>query len=198
MPLLSLVIWVPIIGGLLVLAVGRGKNDNAARWAALLVSIVTLLLSIPLFTEFNSQTYEMQFQELTPWITLFNINYHLGVDGIAMPLILLTAFSTVLVVIAGWEVIQIRVSQYMAAFLIMEGMMIGVFAALDAILFYVFWEGMLIPMFLIIGIWGGQRRVYAAMKFFLYTFLGSVLLLVGLIYLYFQADSFAKIGRAHV
>jgi NADH-quinone oxidoreductase subunit M len=132
----------------------------------------------------------MQFQEFMPWIPAFNANYHLGVDGFSMPLILLTAFMTVLVVIAGWEVIQYRIAQYMAAFLIMEGLMIGVFAALDALLFYVFFEAMLIPMFLIIGIWGGPRRVYATLKFFLYTFLGSVFMLIALIYMYNQAGSF--------
>ncbi|MDE2089665.1 MAG: NADH-quinone oxidoreductase subunit M, partial [Gammaproteobacteria bacterium] len=148
------------------------------------------LLSIPLYTGFNTATDKMQFVELAPWITSFNVNYYLGVDGISMPLILLTTFSTVLVVIAGWQVIQYKVAQYMAAFLIMEGLMIGVFSALDAILFYVFWEGMLIPMFLIIGIWGGPRRVYATLKFFLYTFLGSVFMLVALIYMYYKSGSF--------
>jgi NADH-quinone oxidoreductase subunit M len=147
--------------------------------------------SLPLYTGFDNGTYQMQFAEQMPWVATFNINYALGIDGISMPLILLTSFTTVLVIIAGWEVIQNKVSQYMAAFLIMEGLMIGVFAALDAVLFYVFWEFMLVPMFLIIGIWGGQRRVYAAIKFFLYTFLGSVLLLVAVLYLYFQSDSFS-------
>jgi len=144
-----------------------------------------------LYTGFDSGTYQMQFSESASWVPTFNIHYSLGIDGISMPLILLTTFTTVLVVIAGWEVIQRRVSQYMAAFLIMEGLMIGVFCALDAVLFYVFWEFMLLPMFLIIGIWGGQRRVYAAIKFFLYTFLGSVLLLVAILYLYFQSGSFS-------
>ncbi len=190
LPLLSLVIWLPIIGGLVVLAVGAKENNGAARWAALIVSVLTFLVSIPLFTSFDTGTAEMQFVEKTEWIPAFNVFYHLGVDGISMPLILLTTFTTVLVVIAGWEVIQYRVSQYMAAFLIMEGMMNGVFAALDAVLFYVFWEAMLIPMFLVIGIWGGPRRVYATIKFFLYTFFGSVFLLVALIYLYFQAETF--------
>jgi len=149
------------------------------------------MISVPLYTHFDPRTASMQFQELIPWIAPFQVNYHLGVDGFSMPLILLTTFTTVLVVIAGWEVVQYRVAQYMAAFLIMEGLMIGVFAALDAMLFYVFFEAMLIPMFLIIGIWGGPRRVYATIKFFLYTFLGSVFMLVALIYMYFQAGSFA-------
>ncbi len=189
LPLLSLVIWLPIIGGLVVLA--AGKNDVLVRWLALIFSILTFVASLPLYTGFDSGTYQMQFVEQMPWVATFNVNYSLGIDGISMPLILLTSFTTVLVIIASWEVIQNKVSQYMAAFLIMEGLMIGVFAALDAVLFYVFWEFMLVPMFLIIGIWGGQRRVYAAIKFFLYTFLGSVLLLVAVLYLYFQSDSFS-------
>lgn len=190
LPLLSLVIWIPIIGGIAVLLAAK-ISDDTARWTALGVAVLAFLVSLPLYSGFDLSTYEMQFQEKASWIARFNIFYHLGVDGIAMPLILLTTFMTVLVVIAGWSVIQNRVAQYMAAFLIMEGMMNGVFAALDAILFYVFWEGMLIPMFLIIGIWGGANRVYAAIKFFLYTFLGSVLLLVALIFLYWQTDSFS-------
>ena len=192
MPLLSLVIWLPILGGLAVLAASRHTTDANVRWMALAVSAVTFLVSLPLFFGFDRTTHEMQFVEMAAWIPTLNINYHLGVDGISMPLILLTAFSTILVVAAGWEVIKDRVAQYMAAFLIMEGMMIGVFAALDSVLFYVFWEAMLIPMFIVIGVWGGPRRVYATIKFFLYTFFGSVFLLVALIYLYFQADkSFA-------
>jgi len=192
LPLLSLVIWLPILGGLAVLAASRHTTDANVRWMALAVSAVTFLVSLPLFFGFDRTTHEMQFVEMAAWIPTLNINYHLGVDGISMPLILLTAFSTILVVAAGWEVIKDRVAQYMAAFLIMEGMMIGVFAALDSVLFYVFWEAMLIPMFIVIGVWGGPRRVYATIKFFLYTFFGSVFLLVALIYLYFQADkSFA-------
>ncbi len=192
-PLLSLVIWTPIIGGLFVLMTGNDKQAPVARILALLFAITTFLLSVPLWTNFNTATAMMQFVERSnePWIAAFNIYYHLGVDGIAMPLILLTSFSTVLVVLAGWEVITQRVAQYMAAFLIMEGLMIGVFSSLDAALFYVFWEAMLIPMFIIIGIWGGERRVYATLKFFLYTFFGSVFMLVALLYLYFQTNSFA-------
>jgi NADH-quinone oxidoreductase subunit M len=187
LPLLSLVIWTPIVGGLLVLALG----DKSARPVALLAALLTFLLSLPLYTGFDTGTAAMQFQEMRPWIETFGINYHLGVDGIAMPLILLTTFTTVLVVIAGWEVITHRVAQYMAAFLIMEGLVNGVFAALDAALFYVLWEAMLIPMFIIIGVWGGPNRVYATLKFFLYTFFGSVFMLVALLYLYVQADSFS-------
>ncbi len=190
LPLLSLVIWGPILIGLGVLFVGD-QNPTGARRLALVGSALTFVLSIPLYTAFDAGTADMQFQELLPWISTFDVNYHLGVDGFSMPLILLTSFMTVVVVIAGWEVIQTRVSQYMAAFLIMEGLMIGVFAALDAVLFYVFFEGMLIPMFLIIGIWGGPRRVYATIKFFLYTFMGSVFMLVALLYLYSGADSFS-------
>ena len=192
-PLLSLVIWVPIIGGILVLATGNDKQAPIARWLALVISILTFLLSIPLWTEFAIGTADMQFVERSaePWISRFDIYYHLGIDGISLPLIMLTTFSTVIVVIAGWEVITQRVAQYMASFLIMEGLMVGVFSSLDAALFYVFWEAMLIPMFIIIGIWGGPRRVYATLKFFLYTFFGSVFMLVALLYLYFQSGSFA-------
>ena len=151
-PLLSLVIWTPIVGGVLVLMASKDEHADAARWLSLFFSIVTFVLTIPLYTGFDTTTYQMQFVELAPWIETFNVNYHLGIDGISMPLILLTAFTTVLVVIAGWEVIQYKTAQYMAAFLFMNGLMIGVFCALDSILFYVFWEAMLIPMFLIIGI----------------------------------------------
>jgi len=189
LPLLSLVIWTSIIGGVAVLFVGD-DNPAQARRLALVVALAAFVLSVPLYTLFDPGTAAMQFEEQAPWIPPFNITYHLGVDGFAMPLILLTTFMTVLVVIAGWEVIQYRVAQYLAAFLIMSGLMIGVFAALDAILFYVFFEAMLMPMFLVIGIWGGPNRVYATIKFFLYTFLGSVFMLVALIYMYFQAGSF--------
>ncbi len=191
LPLLSLVIWIPILGGLLVLAVGKGA-PGAVRGLSLGVSVLAFLASVPLFTMFDSARHAMQFVERARWIDVGDatIHYHLGVDGISMPLILLTTFTTVLVVIAGWSVIRQRVAQYMASFLIMEGLINGVFAALDAVLFYVFWEAMLIPMFIIIGIWGGPRRVYATLKFFLYTFFGSVFMLVALVYLYFQAGAF--------
>ena len=192
--MLSLVIWVPIVGGLLVFATGGDRNAVAARWLSLFIAVATLALSIPLYTHFDATTATMQFTEGNPaekqglWIAAFNVYYHLGIDGISLLMILLTTFITVLVVAAGWKVIQNRVALYMGSFLIMEGLMIGVFSALDAILFYVFWEAMLVPMYLIIGIWGGPNRVYAAIKFFLYTFLGSVLMLVSFIYLYYQAN----------
>ncbi|MFA7496681.1 MAG: NADH-quinone oxidoreductase subunit M [Acidithiobacillus sp.] len=186
--LLSYSIWVPIVGGLLVLAVGD-RRAEMARWLALIVSVVAFAVTIPLFTGFDTHTSAMQFSERVAWIPSLNIYYHLGIDGISLWFILLTSFLTVLVVISSWRNVQARVAQFMAAFLIMEGMMIGVFCALDAILFYVFWEAMLIPMFLIIGVWGGPRRVYATIKFFLYTFLGSVLMLVALLYLYFHSGN---------
>ena len=189
-PILSLLIWLPIAGGLIVIAAGD-QRASLARLLALVFSGLTFILSIFLFAAFDTSTAAMQFTELKPWIETFNIFYSLGVDGFSVPLILLTTFFGVLVVIAGWEVIQERVHQYMAAFLIMEGLMVGVFAALDALLFYVFFEAMLIPMFLVIGMWGGPRRVYATIKFFLYTFLGSVFMLIGLIYLYIQSDSWS-------
>ncbi|NNF51576.1 MAG: NADH-quinone oxidoreductase subunit M, partial [Gammaproteobacteria bacterium] len=189
LPLLSLVIWTPIIGGVLLLILGD-RGAAFTRGLALVIAALTFLLSIPLLTGFDRTTAAMQFQEFMPWITTFSVNYHLGIDGISLPLILLTTFMTVLVVISAWEVIQYKVGQYMAAFLIMEGLMIGMFSALDALLFYVFFEAMLIPMFIIIGVWGGPRRVYATFKFFLYTFLGSVFMLVALIYMYMQAGSY--------
>ena len=189
LPILSLLIWAPILGGLWVLYAGD-RQEATVKYLALSVSLITFVLSVFLYIQFDNSTWEMQFIEKASWIDNFNIFYHLGVDGIAVPLILLTTFTTVLVILAGWEVIETRISQYMAAFLIMEGLMNGVFAAMDAILFYVFWEAMLIPMFLIIGIWGGPRRVYATIKFFLYTFLGSVFMLVAFLYLYFQSGSF--------
>ncbi len=188
--LLSTLIWLPVFGGLAVLAVGD-RRAALSRWVALGVSVVTFVASVPLFAGFDRTTAAMQFVERHPWIERFRIEYYLGVDGISMPLILLTTFVTVLVVIAGWKVIRERPSQYFAAFLVMEGLMNGVFASLDAMLFYVFWEAMLIPMFIIIGVWGGPRRIYATLKFFLYTFLGSVLMLVALIYLYMGSGSYA-------
>jgi NADH-quinone oxidoreductase subunit M len=189
-PLLSLLIWLPIAGGAALLAMDALGNPGC-RIAALLVSFVTFVLSLSLYTHFDFTTAAMQFQENVPWINAFSANYHLGVDGISMPLIILTTFTTVLVVLAGWQVIQKKTAQYMAAFLVMEGLMNGVFAALDGVLFYVFWEAMLIPMFLIIGVWGGPNRVYATIKFFLYTFFGSVFMLVALIYMYLQSGSFS-------
>ncbi len=190
LPLLSVLIWLPVFGGLFLLLIGSDQRRARTRWLALSLTLLTLLLSLPLYTGFAAIS-DMQFIEFRSWIPAFSMNYHLGVDGISMPLILLTTFTTVLVVIAGWEVIQERVAAYMASFLILEGLMIGVFAALDSMLFYVFWEAMLVPMFLIIGIWGGPRRIYATIKFFLYTFLGSVFMLVALLYLYNKGGSFA-------
>ena len=182
--ILSLTIWVPIAAGILTLLLNGEQQKTAARWTALIGSVLGLLASVPLWAGFDNATALMQFRENTPWITRFNINYALGVDGLSMLFILLNSFTTVLVVIAGWEVIKEKVSQYFAAFLIMSGLINGVFAATDAMLFYLFFEAMLIPMFLIIGVWGGPRRVYAAVKFFLYTLLGSLLMLAAFIYLY--------------
>ena len=186
--LLSILIWLPILGAVVVTLAGN-QRPAVAKGLALLVSAATFLLGLPLFFSFDTSTAAMQFVEYRPWIETFNIHYKLGVDGFSAPLILLTMLFGVLVVIAGWRSIQKNVNQYMAAFLVMEGLMIGVFAALDALLFYVFFEAMLIPMFLVIGIWGGPRRVYATIKFFLYTFLGSVFMLIGLIYLYIQSGT---------
>ncbi|HEY4212260.1 MAG TPA: NADH-quinone oxidoreductase subunit M [Steroidobacteraceae bacterium] len=188
--LLSTLIWLPIAAGVLALILGDSKV-SAVRWLALGASLLTLILSLPLWTGFHTDTASMQFVEKLEWIPRFKAFYALGVDGISMPLVVLTAFMTVPVIIAAWTVIENRPSQYFAAFLIMEGLMIGVFSATDALLFYFFWEAMLIPMFLIIGIWGGPRRVYATIKFFLYTFLGSVFMLAALIYMYVKAGDYS-------
>jgi NADH-quinone oxidoreductase subunit M len=188
--LLSLVIWLPIVGGILTMVVGDTRAQ-LARWVALASSLLTLAVCVPLAAHFADATANFQFIERAEWIPALHAQYALGVDGISLPLILLTAFMTVPVIIAGWSVIEKRPAQYFAAFLIMEGLMIGVFSALDSLLFYFFWEAMLIPMFVIIGIWGGPRRVYATLKFFLYTFLGSVLMLVALIYLYLKAGNYS-------
>ena len=196
-PILSLVIWVPIAFGVAVLAIGNDRNPAPARWTALVGSVLGLAACVPLWTRFDLTTAAMQFVEMAPWIARFSVNYHLGIDGIAMPLILLNSLMTVLVVIAHWEVITDKVSQYLAAFLIMSGLINGVFASLDAILFYVFFEAMLIPMFLIIGVWGGPNRVYAAVKFFLYTLLGSLLMLAAFIYLYIQTNGSFEILDFH-
>jgi len=194
---ISLAIWVPIVFGAAVLAVGNDRNPAAARWTALAGSVLGLLACVPLWTGFDLKSAGMQFEEMAPWIARFNVNYHLGVDGISMPLILLNSFMTILVVVAHWEVITEKVSQYLAAFLVMSGLINGTFAALDAILFYVFFEAMLIPMFLIIGVWGGPNRVYAAVKFFLYTLLGSLLMLAAFIYLYWQTNGSFEILDYH-
>src|SRR6187401_3451857 len=189
-PLLSFLTWLPIAGGLLVLAFGD-RGIRAGRWVALAIAVATFVASLPLYCGFDTSTFDYQFQEHLAWIPAFHSTYSLGVDGISMPLILLTTFITIPVVVAAWTVIETRPAQYYAAFLIMEGLMIGVFSALDGLLFYFFWEAMLIPMFLIIGVWGGPRRVYATLKFFLYTFLGSVFMLVALIYMLMKSGDFS-------
>jgi len=189
-PILSLSIWVPIIAGLVVIATGNDRNAKLARYLALVGAIAGLLVTLPLLMDFNGASAKFQFVERFTWIARFNIQYYLGVDGISMLFVPLTAFITVLVVLAGWEVIEQRVSQYMGAFLILSGLMIGVFCAVDGALFYVFFEATLIPMYVIIGVWGGQNRVYAAFKFFLYTLAGSLLTLVAIIYLYSKSGSF--------
>jgi NADH-quinone oxidoreductase subunit M len=191
MPYLSLAIWVPIVAGLIVLAAGRDRDPGAARWIALFGALAGLLVTLPLWLHFDNSTPRMQFVEFADWVPRFDIHYFLGVDGISMLFVLLNSLMTVLVVWAGWEVIRERVAQYMAAFLIQSGLINGSFAALDGALFYVFFEAMLIPMYLIIGVWGGPNRVYAAVKFFLYTLLGSLLMLVGFIYLYNVSETFS-------
>jgi len=187
MGLLSLAIWLPIVSGALLLALGRDQQAASARWFALVAAVASLAVTVPLITGFDTATAAMQFQEKLGWIERFNVHYHLGVDGISMWFVPLTAFITVIVVISAWEVITDRVNQYMGAFLILSGLMVGVFSALDGLLFYVFFEATLIPMYIIIGVWGGPNRVYAAFKFFLYTLAGSLLMLVALIYLYFKS-----------
>ena len=184
MGLLSLAIWTPIVFGVVLLALGRDDQPRAVRWIALIGAVVSLLVTLPLYSGFQLGTSSMQFVEKSDWIQRFNVSYHVGVDGISLWFVLLTAFINVVVIIASWESITSRVNQYMAAFMILSGLMIGVFSALDGLLFYVFFEATLIPMYLIIGIWGGPNKIYAAFKFFLYTLLGSLLMLVALIYLY--------------
>jgi NADH-quinone oxidoreductase subunit M len=201
--LLSILVWLPIVGGVALLVIGdsddvRSSQARLMRLVALGVTLATLLLSIGLYAGFDNAETGMQFVERVPWIESLAVFYYLGVDGLSAPLILLTTFITPLVIVAGWDSIKNRPAQYFAAFLILEGLMIGVFSALDGLLFYVFWEAMLIPMFLIIGVWGGERRVYATLKFFLYTFLGSVLMLVAFIYLYLQTGSFDLLGFMNV
>ncbi len=196
-PWLSSLIWLPIVGGVTVLAIGRIRRSDSVRWVALIVSVLTFVLSMIVYGIFDTTTADFQLAEHAVWVDAFNINYSVGIDGISLPLILLTTFLTVLVVVAGWRVIQYRLSHYFAAFLLLEGLMIGVFSALDAVLFYIFWEGMLIPMFLIIGIWGGENRVYATIKFFLYTLLGSLLMLVAFLYLYNVSESSFSIVDWH-
>jgi NADH-quinone oxidoreductase subunit M len=194
---LSLAIWTPIVFGTVLLALGRDEHARAVRWLALIGAIASFLVTLPLYGRFRTGTAEMQFVEKAGWIDRFNVNYHLGLDGISFWFVLLTAFITVVVVISAWEVITERVNQYMGAFLILSGLMIGVFCALDAMLFYVFFEATLIPMYLIIGIWGGPRKIYAAFKFFLYTLLGSLLMLIALIYLYTKSGGSFDIATWH-
>ena len=194
---MSLAIWTPIAFGLVLLALGRDDQATAVRWVALIGAVISFLITLPLYTQFDATTAAMQFVENTTWIGRFNVKYHLGVDGISLWFVLLTAFINVIVVIAGWEVITRRVNQYMAAFLILSGLMIGVFCALDGLLFYVFFEATLIPMYLIIGIWGGPNKIYAAFKFFLYTLLGSLLMLVALIYLYTKSGGSFDLATWH-
>jgi len=196
-PVLTLVVWIPILAGALVLATGSDRNAALARVIALLGALAGLLACIPLVAGFDPAAHGMQFVERAPWITRYNIEYALGVDGISLLLILLNAFTTVLVVLAGWKVIESRVAQYMAAFLVMSGLMNGVFAATDAMLFYVFFEATLIPMFIVIGVWGGPNRIYASVKFFLYTLLGSLLLLVALLYLHLRSGGSFAIADFH-
>ena len=192
LPLLSLAIWVPIFSGLVVLLTGSDRNSPLARMLALIGAIVGLLVTLPLYSGFDTTTPAMQFVELLPWIRRFNINYHLGVDGISMLFVILNSFITIIVVLAGWNVIESKVAQYNAGFLIMSGLLNGIFASLDGLLFYIFFEASLIPLYLIIGVWGGPRRVYAAFKFFLFTLMGSLLFLVSLVYLYlYSGGSFA-------
>lgn len=190
LPLLSILIWLPVLGAVLALMTGGDKNARAAQTIAVITAVASLLLCIPLYLGFNPDSYAMQFQENRLWIRAYDIHYAVGVDGISLSMIILTNFTGLLVIIAGCHAIKVRIAQYMAAFLVMQGMMIGVFAATDAILFYVFWEGMLIPMYLSIGMWGSSNRTYASIKFFLYTFLGSILMLIALLYLYNQTGAF--------
>jgi NADH-quinone oxidoreductase subunit M len=187
MGLLSVAIWLPIAFGVLLLALGRDDRAGPVRAIALIGAVLSLLVTLPLVSRFDAGTAAMQFVEKLPWIERFNLHYHLGVDGLSLWFVPLTAFITLVVVISAWEVVTERVAQYMGAFLILSGLMIGVFCALDGMLFYVFFEATLIPMYIIIGVWGGPRRVYAAFKFFLYTLLGSLLMLVALVYLYFKS-----------
>ncbi len=195
--ILSLAIWLPVAFGVLLLAVGRQENAGAARWIALIGAVIGFLVTIPVMTGFDNSTAAMQFVEKASWIERFNVFYHLGVDGISMWFVPLTAFITIIVVLAGWEVIEDRPHQYYGAFLILSGLTVGVFSALDGLLFYVFFEATLIPMYIIIGVWGGPRRVYAAFKFFLYTLLGSLLMLIALVFLYYKSGGSFQITDWH-
>jgi NADH-quinone oxidoreductase subunit M len=197
MGILSLAIWLPIVAGCVLLAIGRDEHANIVRGLSLAAAVASFLVTIPLITNFDAGTAAMQFTESLPWIERFNVHYRLGIDGLSLWFVPLTAFITVIVVISAWEVIEERVNQYMGAFLILSGLMVGVFCALDGLLFYVFFEATLIPMYIIIGVWGGPRRVYAAFKFFLYTLLGSLLMLVALVYLYYKSGGSFDIQTWH-
>jgi len=197
MGLLSVSIWLPIAFGAVLLALGRDDKPQVVRWLALVGAIASFLVTIPLITGFDNGSAALQFQENLSWITRFNVRYHLGVDGISVWFVLLTSFITIIVVMGGWEVITERVAQYMGAFLILSGLMVGVFSAADGLLFYVFFEATLIPMYIIIGVWGGPKRVYAAFKFFLYTLAGSLLMLVALVFLYYKAGGSFEIAAWH-
>ena len=190
LPLLTILIWFPVVGAFLILCTGNEKNANWARGIAVFITVSCLLLCIPLYLAFDAGRYDMQFLENHLWVRAYKTHYALGIDGISLVMVILTNFTGLLVIIAACHSVKVRVSQYMAAFLVMQGMIVGVFCAMDAILFYVFWEGMLIPMYLSIGMWGSANRSYASIKFFLFTFLGSILMLVALIYLYNQTGSF--------
>ncbi|MBA4373031.1 MAG: NADH-quinone oxidoreductase subunit M, partial [Thermodesulfovibrio sp.] len=185
-PILSTLIFLPVIGAVLILLISRA-NESLARWAALVFSIATFLVSLPLFTNFNKATYHMQFIEKHAWIPAWNINYHLGLDGISILFVLLSTLVTILCVLISWNSVKMKSKEFFISILIVESAMIGVFCSLDFFLFYIFWEAMLIPMYLLIGVWGGPNRIYAAVKFFLYTLVGSVLMLVGIITLYLYA-----------
>jgi len=200
LPILSLLIWLPVFGALLVMFGPAQKHKGLTQWLSLLTAVATFILSLWALSAFDSSRYLLQFVEDSPWITTFDtpIRYSLGVDGISLPLIVLTSLMTVIVIISSWNNVKMRTAHFLAGFLMMCGLMNGVFAATDSILFYVFWEAMLVPMFLIIGIWGGPNRIYATLKFFLFTFFGSVFLLIALIYLGNQAKSFNIFDMHHM
>ncbi len=197
-PILSVLIWLPVLGAMAVLLFASDARVHYARMIALLVSLVSLVLCVMMWAHFDTSTAMMQFRETVAWIPSYKINYDVGVDGISMPLVVLTCFTTLVVVLASWTMVHEKVAQYLAAFLVMQAAVIGVFVALDSMLFYFFWEAMLIPMYLSIGIWGGENRSYAAIKFFLYTFLGSVLLLVAILYLRMHSGTFDILGFFHL
>ncbi|MCH9644152.1 MAG: NADH-quinone oxidoreductase subunit M [Gammaproteobacteria bacterium] len=197
-PILSILIWLPVLGAILLLSVRGEKSVTTARIIALIVSLISMALCIVMWADFNTTTAAMQFRETIAWIPTYKINYDIGVDGISMPLVVLTCFTTLIVVLASWTMVHKKVAQYLAAFLVMQAAVIGVFCAIDSMLFYFFWEAMLIPMYLSIGIWGGQNKSYAAIKFFLFTFFGSILLLVAILYLRMHSGSFSILGFFHM